>query len=170
MVNVDNEINAVIDILKKEYEYYKDLIEVSKSKKDIIVKGKVSELDKLVKLEQNMIFDIGQLERKREEEVAKLCRALEINDSQVTASELAKSVRDEFRDELEDIQNKLRETFSELKALNDINGQLIEQSLEYIDYSINLLAGSGMETGSLYEDIGKKKNKQIKKNIIDTKV
>ena len=78
MVNVDNEINAVIDILKKEYEYYKDLIEVSKSKKDIIVKGKVSELDKLVKLEQNMIFDIGQLVRKREEEVAKLCRAVKV--------------------------------------------------------------------------------------------
>lgn len=54
--------------------------------------------------------------------------------------------------------------------MNDLNGQLLEQSLEYIDYSINLIAGSGMETGSLYEDIGKGKNRSSKKNIFDTKV
>jgi len=170
MINVDKEVNAVIDILTKEHVYYKDLAELAKSKKNIIVEGKVSELDKIVKLEQNMIFNIGQLERKREEEVSKLCKTLDINSDQVTISDLAKVLRPEMKDKLEDIQNKLKETFSELKAVNDVNGQLIEQSLEYIDYSINLFAGSGMETGSLYEDIGNNKGKQSKKNIFDTKV
>lgn len=170
MINVDKEVNAVIDILAKEHGYYKDLVELSKSKKKIIIEGKVAELDKIVKLEQNMIFNIGQLERKREEEVSKLCKALNINCDQATISDLAKLLRPELKNGLEDIQNKLKETFSELKALNDVNGQLIEQSLEYIDYSINLVASSGMETGSLYEDIGNKKNKQSKKNIFDTKV
>ena len=68
MANVDKGINAVIDILKEEHGYYKDLVELSKSKKNIIIEGKVAELDKMVKLEQNMIFNIGQLEKKREEE------------------------------------------------------------------------------------------------------
>lgn len=170
MVNVDKEVNAVIDILKNEHSYYKDMLELSKSKKKIIVEGKVAELDKIVKLEQNMIFNIGQLERKREEEVAKLCDALELKVAQITISELSKLLQPELKKGLEDIQNKLQEVFSELKAVNDINGQLIEQSIEYIDYSINLFSGSGMETGSLYEDIGKSKNKQNKKNIFDTKV
>ncbi|MHB1392770.1 MAG: flagellar protein FlgN [Clostridia bacterium] len=170
MVNIDKEVNAVIDILKKEHGYYIDMLELSKSKKKIIVEGKVAELDKIVKLEQNMIFNIGQLEKKREEEVTKLCGILNLNSSQITISELSKVLRHEQKKELEDIQGKLQETFSQLKTINDVNGQLIEQSLEYIDYSINLAAGSGMETGSLYEDIGKNKNKQSKKNIFDTKV
>ncbi|HYE83659.1 MAG TPA: flagellar protein FlgN [Clostridia bacterium] len=170
MLNVGKEINAIIDILKKEHGYYKDMLELSKSKKRIIVEGKVTELDKIVKLEQNMIFDIGQLERKREEEVTRLRAALNFNSAQVTISQLAKELQPELKKELEDIQDKLQETFSELKEVNDINGQLIEQSLEYIDYSINIVSGAGMETGSLYEDIGKNKSKQSKKNIFDTKV
>jgi flagellar biosynthesis/type III secretory pathway chaperone len=170
MVNVDKEVNAVIDILKKEHSYYKDMLEMSKSKKKIVIEGKVAELDKIVKLEQNMIFNIGQLEKKREEEVTKLCGILNLNSSQVTVSELSKVLRTEQKKVLEDIQGKLQETFSELKTVNDMNGQLIEQSLDYIDYSINLISGAGMETGSLYEDICKNKSKQSKKNIFDTKI
>jgi flagellar biosynthesis/type III secretory pathway chaperone len=170
MTNVDKEVNAVIDILMDEYGYYKDLVELSKSKKRIIIESKVAELDKMVKLEQNMIFNIGQLERKREEEVSKLCKALDINSAQITITDLTQVLQPELKNRLEDIQGKLKEIFTELKTVNDINGQLIEQSLEYIDYSINLVAGSGMETGSLYEDIGKNKGKQSKKNIFDTKV
>ena len=170
MINVDKEVNAVIEILRNEYDYYKDMLEMSKSKKKIIVEGKVADLDKMVKLEQNMIFNIGQLERKREQEVAKLCKTLELNSSNITISELMQVLRPELKKELEDTQNKLRETLSELKSVNDINGQLIEQSLEYIDYSINLVAGTGMETGSLYEDVGRNKSKQGKVNIFDTKV
>lgn len=170
MVNVDKEVSAVIDILEKEYGYYKDMLELSKSKKDIVIQGKVAELDKIVKLEQNMIFNIGQLEKKREEEVAKLSSALNINSSQITISELSKVLRPEMKKDLENVQSMLQKTLSELKTINDANGQLIEQSLEYIDYSINLFSGTGMETGSLYEDIGKNKSKQSKKNIFDTKV
>lgn len=170
MVNIDKEVNAVIDILKKEHSYYNDMLELSKSKKKIIVEGKVAELDKIIKLEQNMIVNIGQLERKREEEVAKLSGRLNLKSEQVTITELANVLQPEQKKRLEEIQNKLQETFSELKSINDINGQLIEQSLEYIDYSINIVTGAGMETGSLYGDIGKNKSKQNKKNIFDTKV
>jgi len=170
MVNIDKEVMAVIDILNKEHGYYKDMLELSKSKKKIIIEGKVAELDKIVKLEQNMIFNIGQLERKREEETAKLSSALGIGSAQLSVSELAKLLQPDLKKALEVIQDKLQNVFSELKSVNDINGQLIQQSLEYIDYSINLISGSGMETGSLYEDIGKNKSKQGNKNIFDTKV
>ena len=170
MINVEREVKTVIEILGKEYDYYKDMLELSKSKKKIIVEGKVAELDKIVKLEQNMIFNIGQLERKREEEVAKLCKALELNSNKVNISELMQVLQPEQKKRLENVQGRLLEVLSELKAVNDVNGQLLEQSLEYIDYSINLLAGAGMETGSLYEDIGKNKGKKSDKNIFDTKV
>lgn len=170
MVNVDKEVSSVIEILGNEYDYYRDMLELSKSKKKIIVEGKVAELDKMVKLEQNMIFNIGQLERKREEAVARLCKDMELNSGITNISELMQVLQPEHKKQLEDMQLKLRGILSELKTINDINGQLIEQSLEYIDYSINLLAGTGMETGSLYEDIGKNKNKQRDKNIFDTKV
>lgn len=170
MINIEKDVNVVIDILIEEYGYYNDLAELAKSKKDIIVAGKIAELDKIVKLEQNMIFNIGQLERKREDAISRLCKALDMNSAQITISELARVLKPELKNSLEDIREKLQKVLSELKAANDVNGQLLEQSLEYIDYSINLVAGSGMETGSLYGDIGKNKSKQGKKNIFDTKI
>lgn len=170
MVNVDKEVNAIIDILKKEHDCYKDMLELSKSKKKVIIEGKVAELDKMVKLEQNMIVTIGQLERNREEAAARLGNVLGISSAQLTISEMMKVLQPELKAGLEDVQEKLRKTLSELKDVNDVNGQLLEQSLEYIDYSINLISGTGMETGSLYEDMGKNRNKQSKKNIFDTKV
>lgn len=170
MANANVEVNAVIDILKKEHSYYKDMLELSKSKKRLIIEGKVGELDKIVKLEQNMIFNVGQLEKKREEAVVKLCSALGVNNDQTMISELARLLKPELKNELEKIQRELQGTLSELKSVNDLNGQLLEQSLEYIDYSINIIAGAGMETGSLYEDMSKNKSKTSKKNIFDTKV
>lgn len=170
MVNASKEVDNIISILKEEYGYYKDILELSKSKKKIITEGKVGELDKIVKLEQNMILNIGQLEKKREEEVSKLCSILGVKHDKITVSEIAKVIQEEQKNELEKVQSEFLEILSELKSVNDLNGQLLEQSLEYIDYSINLIAGSGMETGSLYEDIGKGKNRSSKKNIFDTKV
>lgn len=169
MINVENEINSVIGILNSEHDLYMDMLEISKSKKDVIVKGKVTELDKLVKLEQNMIFDIGQLERKRESEVSKLCGILGMNSAKINISELMQALQPEQNRRLEEVQGKLRKVLAELKIANDLNGQLIQQSLEYIDYSINLVAGTGMETGSLYEDLGRNKNKQLDKNIFNAK-
>lgn len=170
MVNANKEINSVIDTLKKEYGCYKDMLELSKSKRKIIIEGKVADLDKIVKLEQNMILNIGQLEKKREEEVAKLCDALGVTGGQITVSELAEALQADQRNELEKVQNELQELLYELKAVNDLNGELLKQSIEYIDYSINLISGAGMETGSLYEDMGKGKRKASKKNLFDTKV
>lgn len=170
MINVDKDVNTIIGILGSEYDYYRDMLELSKSKKKIIVEGKVAELDKIVKLEQNMIYNIGQLEKNREEAVSKLCVNLGLDSRKINMSNLMQALQTEHKKQLEEMQLKLRGIFSELKAINDINGQLIQQSLEYIDYSINLVAGTGMETGSLYEDIGKNKGGQRDKNIFDTKV
>lgn len=167
----EKEIASMIEILKKELNYYKDLLELSNTKKTVIIEGKVAELDKIVKLEQKMIFDMGQLEKSREEEVSRLCRAMGLKEQEGTLSDINKMLRPEQKNEMESVQKALKKTLAELKTANDINGELIKQSLEYIDYSINLITGSGMETGSLYEDMGMKDRvKQNKKNLFDTKV
>jgi len=170
MINANKEVRAVIEILKKEHDCYKDLLEFSKSKKNVIIEGKVSELDKMVKLEQGMIWNIGQLEKQREQEVSKLCSVLGIKGEQLTISELSEALQPEHKKELQKVQEELSKLLAELKTVNDLNGQLLEQSLEYIDYSINLISGAGMESGSLYEDIVMNKSKGSKKNLFDTKV
>lgn len=168
---LEKEVASMIEILKKELQYYKDLLALSNTKKTSIIEGKVAELDKIVKLEQNMIFDLGQLEKQREEEVNKLCQRLGISDRKASLTEITEKLTKEDRTALERIQAAMRKTLSELKAQNDLNGELIKQSLEYIDFSINILTSSGMETGSLYGDVGSnEKSRAAKTRLFDTKI
>ncbi|MFZ5353332.1 MAG: flagellar protein FlgN [Bacillota bacterium] len=168
---VDKHVQNVINILKKEHDFYKDLLELSKSKKTIIIEGKVAELDKIVKLEQNMIFDIGQLEKAREQEINQICTLLNMKREEATISELTKRLDNKYTKEMSKLQGLLTDTLRELKDVNMLNGKLIQQSLDYIDYSINIITSANVATGSLYDDItDNKSNTANKKRIFDTKV
>jgi hypothetical protein len=54
--------------------------------------------------------------------------------------------------------------------VNNINGELIQQSLDYIEYSVNMITSAG-PVNSLYEDArGTNKGTESKKRLFDTKV
>lgn len=164
-------VRTLVDILNKEHAYYKDMLELAKAKKRLIVENKVAELDKVVKLEQNMIFDIGQLEKAREAEVWKLCASLGIRREQSSLTELIKRLGEDDKQQFETLRTDLADILNVLKAENDQNGVLIKQSLEYIDYSINVISSAGTATSSLYEDLDQKaKNNITKKRLFDTKI
>jgi flagellar biosynthesis/type III secretory pathway chaperone len=166
----DQYFRTLTDTLKKEINYYKDLLDISVAKRKIIVENKVSELDNMLKLEHNMIFDIGQLEKSREDIVKKICFSLGLNPEKVTLAELALHANDHDKKELAQLQRQLTEKLSGIKDTNDLNGELIKQSLEYIDYSINVITSSGMQTSSLYEDVNDSKGTATKKRLFDTKI
>lgn len=166
---IDRQAEKIIEILNKEYAYYKDLLELSNKKKVIVVEGKVSELDNIVKVEQNMIFDLGQLEKLREQELQKLCGMLGV-DGKVNVSELNKHISQRSAEKLMELQKNLENTISELQNINNINGQLIQQSLDYIEYSVNMVTSTG-PTNSVYSGSkGSDKGLENKKRLFDTKV
>lgn len=166
---IDRQAENIIEILKKEHSYYKDLLELSNKKKAIVVEGKISELDKIVKLEQNMIFDLGQLEKQREQELQKLCQLMNI-DSKTTITDLSKVLPAKISKQLVALQKEMEATITELQNVNNINGQLIQQSLDYIDYTVNMVTSAGTAS-SLYDDL-KPSNQNVgnKKRLFDTKI
>lgn len=166
---IDRQAEKIIEILQKEQNYYKDLLELSNKKKSIIIEGKIPELEKIIRIEQNMIFDLGQLEKHRETELQKLCELLKLNPKS-TMTELSSLLPEQLAKQLKRLQQDMSNTIKELQGSNDVNGQLIQQSLEYIEYTVNMITSSG-PANSLYEDLqttGKDMNN--KKRLFDTKV
>jgi flagellar biosynthesis/type III secretory pathway chaperone len=158
----------IIEILSKEHSYYKDLLELSNKKKSVVIEGKVSELDKIVRVEQNMIFDLGQLEKIREQELQKLCTALQL-EGRTNVVELIKHLPTHLSEQLKTLQKELGTTITDLQNANNINGELIQQSLDYIEYSVNMITSVG-PVNSLYENIkGTNKGTENKKRLFDTK-
>lgn len=166
---IDRQAEKILEILKREHAYYKDLLELSIKKKAIVIEGKVSELDKIVRVEQNMIFDLGQLEKVREQELHKLCEMLKL-EGRTNVAELVKHLPEQLSEQLKALQKDLSNTITDLQNVNNLNGQLIQQSLDYIEYSVNMLTSVG-PASSLYEDLkGVGKGTENKKRLFDTKV
>jgi hypothetical protein len=68
-------VESLIEILDKEKNIYGSILKLSMDKKDVIVAGKVSELEGMTRLEQSVILKLGKLEDEREELTAKLAAA-----------------------------------------------------------------------------------------------
>ncbi len=166
---IDRQAEKIIEILQKEQTYYRDLLELSNKKKSIIIEGKIPDLEKIIKIEQNMIFDLGQLEKHREEELQKLCEIMKLNPKS-TVTELSSLLPEQLAKQLKKLQQEMGSTIKALQNANDVNGQLIQQSLEYIEYTVNMVTSSG-PANSLYEDLQTTgKNIDNKKRLFDTKV
>ncbi|NLO25145.1 MAG: flagellar protein FlgN [Clostridiales bacterium] len=131
----------LIEILEQESALYRDIFELSKHKTNTIVEGKVTELEQLTGVEQKMLLGIGNLEQQREEAVNQLARHLDVPADQFNISLAIKKAGEDLQDKFAGLKDEISSILKELKEVNDLNSQLIEKSLEYIDFSINLIAG-----------------------------
>jgi len=157
------------DILEKETLLYSDASEISSKKTDIIVKGSIEDLESLVKAEQAIILGIGRLEDKREEIIMKLSEELDLELEGVNLSQITEKLGEESSKRLNYCQEDLMDTLTGLKNKNETNEQLIQNALDYIDFSVNLIT-TDQSGGINYSPIGEGENTAVRKNIFDVKL
>lgn len=157
-----SDVRKLIDVLHGEMEMYKDLLELSYKKTDIIIAGKVKELDEITKVESSLLTKLMEMEDKREA----LLSGFE-SESRITATELCRILPQDEVKTLEDLQNKFSEILKDLEYRNKLNASLIEQSLEYINYSIGIISNALEQDDGIYGDKGSKKHYS---SLIDKKV
>ena len=156
------------EILSQENDIYDTLSKVSNNKTDLIVGGKVSELESIVKIEQSLIMKISRLESEREKIVEKLCNLLDIKPREITISELAKKLGQAESEQLTACQKDMVAKINKLKDVNDLNSKLIKNSLEFIDFSINMMTSIDSVNNS-YGNTGHTGDSK-KRNLFDMKL
>lgn len=161
-------IKKLTEILDKEAAIYEALLKLSREKTDLIVQGKVTELESITKVEQSMILQLARLEENREKLVEKLSEELGMDTENITVSELERVLPKDQSEDLAECQNKLTGIFKDLKNSNDLNARLIKNSLDYIDFSVNILSNAG-SSGDLYGKSGQS-NDPGKRNLFDVKL
>jgi len=157
-----------MDVLGKESALYGDILKLSKSKTDVIVKGRIAELENITRLEQDMILRISKLEDAREKLTEKLSKQLGADSSFVNVTSLRKLLPEEQAGRLGKSNTVLSGILKELDDTNTLNSKLISNSLEYINFSINLLAGAAAES-NLYGNSGQV-NGPGKRNFFDMRL
>lgn len=132
-------IEQLLLAIKKEYELYEEVLKLSKRKSDLIINGEISELSDITAKEQTMILGIGKIEEIRVSIVMNIKKELGFAEV-VDINDLADKLGGEAGKELMALRNDFTNLLKEVKSSNDLNGKLLQQSLEYIEFNRNLLS------------------------------
>lgn len=161
-------IDQLIVALNKEYEIYQEILEMQKNKRRIIIEGRIKELDNITGKEQAMILSIGKLENIRESIIKNIVKELNIDEIE-NISQMAEYLDSKSKKEITAIKDKFAEILKRVKNENDLNGKLIRQSLEYIEFNKNLLTTLDSK-GSIYSSNADEGHVDVKNNLFDAKI
>ncbi len=161
-------IEQLITVLKKEYDIYRDYVDLAKKKKEIIITGNVKELDHITSLEQDMILNMGKIDKIRVAIIGNLLNELQVKEIE-NISELVPYLEEQDRDKVLGLKDKLEKVLQEIQECNELNGKLIQQSLEYLDFNLNLMTSANTQ-GTTYGNRADEKNVKNKPNLFDVKI
>lgn len=161
-------IHDLIKVLDQEAKAYDDILKIAKNKTSIIVEGKVAELESIVKIEQTLVLQMSRIETMRENIVDKLSADLGLKAKDVTISELLKLIKGEEAAKLKESQVNMNNVLNDLKHTNEVNSKLIKNSLDFINFSINLI--SSVDIGTNNYGTGGMANDTKKRTFFDMKL
>ena len=121
-------MEELIDVLEKENHEYEKLLELSMKKSGIIAGRDIAQLEKIKDSKREEVTrDIANVINKDVEEL-KLSVLVELMGRQP-----------EEQKRLAKVHDKLKETVRQVRTINESNQELINQSLEMVQFDLNLL-------------------------------
>ena len=140
-------IDELIDVLEKEEKEYQDLILLSREKTPVIVKGDLEKLQRITEAEQIVIGKVNKLEKKRTEVVKDMALVLGKDEATLKVSDIIEILEKQPAEQqrLVEIYDKLKDTLGKITTVNDMNKGLINESLDFISYNLNLLKSAYQE-------------------------
>ncbi len=145
-------MEELITTLEKENEIYTNLIPVQEKKKKTIIVNDLKTLQEITKEEQEVIQQIGDLERKRQEVLTNIGLVLNRDPNTLDLPALIKLLekQPEEKKRLSVVYDSLKKTVHRLVDINNLNKSLIEESLEMIEFNINFMQSTQMSPGNNY--------------------
>lgn len=153
----------LVNTINSQNEIYEQLVDIGLKKKVSIIENNLKHLQELISKENELVGKNSRLDRKREQifkDIAfVLNKPLPITLLQII--DLIKGQPDELT--LKNSREKSIELLEKLKKINDHNKDLIQVSLEQIDFSMNFIRGSMSNTPYYYDSAGNEINLGDKK-------
>ena len=134
-------IENLITILEQESELYERLVKESMDKTPVIVSNDLKRLTEANDREQRIVDEITSVSHKRNQALGEIATVLGKDANTITVSEVIELMakQPEFQHPLIAVRDKLLKQADLLKQINVHNQNLLKESLEMTEYSINLM-------------------------------
>jgi flagellar biosynthesis/type III secretory pathway chaperone len=163
-------VQGLLQTMDKLIQIHLLMLELSEQKTNILVLNQVDKLNKIVNKETNLIKQIVQLDQQRIEDISEflLQKGYKLN-PKITVEDLIKLVvKAEEKKSLADKQRQLLGTIDKLRQLNQLNQKLVEQSLAFIEYSMDLFIQTP-EQDAFYQNPHQQSSNPSRNGIFDTR-
>jgi len=134
-------VQPLVAKLNELNQSHLQMIELGESKKQTVIQNNIGSLIGIMNQESKLAKHIEQLDQEREELIYAFLLERGIKSKlRLNLTELARLVFDpEEKQQLLDARSRLFHTLHNLQQLNDLNKQLIQQALDYVDFSLETL-------------------------------
>lgn len=148
-------ITQLVEIMTEQSERYNELLGLSIEEKEILVSNDIEELQKLTNLKNMVITQNNRLEKKRISLVNDIAEVMGSTEKDIDLSKLIEIMGEQPESEqLIELGKNLKETLDKLKEANTLNKQLLEASIEYVEYSLNVMRSSTNPESPEFPDRG----------------
>jgi len=167
--DVSLSIQPIIRSLDTLINVHKELIYLSQEKTEVLKKGSAEELQKVLIQEQKFIHKLDQAESKREKAVKTWFTQKQLNGEEETITHmLSLLTNDQEKHQLETSAIALTKSMTQLKENEQLNEALVQQSMQFIQMSLNVLQPS-MQNMNYERPQQTRTSQVIEQSVFDSK-
>ncbi|MZQ85784.1 flagellar protein FlgN [Paenibacillus sp. 5J-6] len=163
-------IQALLETMERLQESHESLLELAQDKTQIIVSNNLDQLNLMVNKESKWIRVISEANQQRILLINSYLISRGYNPNPlITVGDLIKVIFNaQEKQALMQAQQKLLATVMQLKSVNNFNQELIEQSLSFINYTVDLVLGAP-EDDVIYQNPNQQTYGTKRLSVFDTK-
>ena len=131
----------LLDTLEQENAEYEQLLALSLKKTPVIISADLAQLQQITDEEQIIVSRINRLDKVRNDCMKQIAGVIHKDVNELTLGMVVDifKKRPEEHKKLANVYDKLRDTIAQLKRANEQNSQLIQSSLEMVQFDMNIL-------------------------------
>lgn len=158
----------LVALLTEMVDLYRVILQLSRQKSEALIAAKTQELEAITKKEELLILRVGKLEAARGKLMQQIAASYGLAVEGLTLSKMQELTEPDIAEQLGKFAAGFDSIMNELAPVNQLNTELIEQALSYVNYNINLLTHS--KASNTYAPQGQGgQSPQIRK-LVDRKI
>lgn len=133
-------MDNLVEVLEEENTQYEQLVELSKEKKEAIVKADVQKLEEITAQEQEISSRLRNLDVRRDSVLKDMSDVLGKDFKEMTITRLIGYLDQQPKEQarLSEIRAKILETGNQMQQWNKRNEALLNQALEMVEFDLTL--------------------------------
>ena len=133
-------MDDLTQVLENETVEYKKLTELSENLKEALIESDVAAVEQLTAAQEEVSNEIQSLEYKRVRIMNDIAVVLNKKPEELKVSMLEETLAGQpaLREKLAAVRTELKQTMDELKCVNRTNQTLLRQSMELLEFDLNL--------------------------------